>query len=282
VGWTSGEGTVHRELGGDVPLRLVRDCVAQLKAEHRAATIRAEQERRTSMSVHARNAIWSVDGTHLGRDAHGAPVIGEIVRDVASTETLGSSIGPPPSSKDLAEVVERVVIVTGEKPLVIARDGGPENRGALEAWCEANDVVLLTNLPRTPQHNPWVEHGNREIKDETGLGKGHRVQSTWTVACRVMAALDRIDGERPRPTRDWKTAREAYAALPDAEALVGRDGFVHAVHCARTQAVQDCRTPRQERLAEREAVLATLDCFGLITRHRGRAPTRDANAEDVL
>jgi hypothetical protein len=282
AGWSSGEGSVHHALGGALSRRLVRECLAELKATRRSANRQASEDRRTHVKVLVKDAIWSVDGTHLGRDERGRTVVAEIARDVASTKTLGASIGPPASSADVVAMLDRIVLVTDARPLVVATDGGPENRGPLDAWCERHDVVHLTNLPQTPEHNPWVEHGNREIKDETVLGKGNRVHDTHAVARELVCALDRIDGHRPRRTRGWKTARQSYGLLPAADALIDRERFVHAVHCARTRAVQDCKTPRQERLAEREAVLATLNCFGLITRHRGRTHRKDATAEDVL
>ena len=282
LGMGAGEGTVYRELGGRIPMRLVRECLAKLKAEHRARTRRAREAARTSVRALARGAIWSVDGTHLGRDDAGTAVMGEVVRDVASTKTLGVSIGPPPTSAEVVVLVQRVVEEVGEIPLVLSIDNGGENQGELDAWCKAHGVVRLRNLPRTPQHNPWVEHGNAELKAETGLGKGVSISDVREVAHDVVLALHRIDGARPRRTRDWMTARDAYATLPSAEAQVDRDRFVEAVRCAVDEAVQDCRTARQKRLAERQAILTTMECFGLIKRTRGRDPEGAAIAEDVL
>ena len=37
--------------------------------------------------MHARNVLWSVDATHLGRDPKGAKVEGEVVREVAFEST---------------------------------------------------------------------------------------------------------------------------------------------------------------------------------------------------
>ena len=141
--------------------------------------------------------------------------------------------------------------------------------------------MRLRNLPRTPQHNPWVEHGNGEIKAETGLGKGVRVQDACTAAQDIARALERIDGARPRATRGWKTARKAYADLPRADACVERASFVNDVHCAIREAVQDCETARARRIAEREAILTCMEHAELITRNRGRAPCDNAIEESV-
>ena len=282
LGLAAGERTVHHELGGEVPLRLVRESLAELKAEHRARTRRAREQARTSTRVTARDAIWSLDATHLGRDEAGVAVVGEIVRDVASSRTLGAALGPPPTSASVVALLRHVVAEMNVLPFVLALDNGPENRGALEAWCESQGVVLLRNLPHTPQHNPWVEHGNGEIKAETGLGRGARVTDLDAAANRVVQALQRIDGARPRPSRGWKTARVAYAELPAAQALADRGRFLEEARCAIQGAVQDCRTARQRRLAERRAILTTLVDFGLIEQTRGRTPRDAAKAEDVL
>ena len=48
--------------------------------------------------------------------------------------------------------------------------GGPESftvqrrNGAIEEY----GVVHLLSLPHTPQHNAWVERGNRDLKEESG------------------------------------------------------------------------------------------------------------------
>jgi len=107
-----------------------------------------------------------------------------------------------------------------------------------------------------------------------------RVQCVTGAENELLAALQRIDS-RPRATRGWKTAREAYAALPSAEALLTRTRFLNAVDCAVNEAVQDCRSARQRRMAERRAILATMECFGLITRTRGRAPKGARKPEEV-
>ena len=196
LGFGAGEGSVQRELGGRVPLRLVRESLCELKREHRSRERRAREEVRSHVRVLARGAIWSLDGTHLGRDAASTAVVGEMVRDVASTKTLGVSIGPPPTSSEVVVLLQRVVDETGEVPLVVSLDNGPENRGQLEAWCEERGVVRLMNLPYTPEHNPWVEHGNGELKAETGLGRGTRIDDVRSLAHHVVHAIDKIDGAR--------------------------------------------------------------------------------------
>ncbi|MHC4607948.1 MAG: hypothetical protein ACYTAF_13635, partial [Planctomycetota bacterium] len=100
-GWSAGEPTVWKALRPqEVPRRLVREALRVLKAEHRRRRDAIRRELHTHGTVQARDAVWSVDGTHLGRDEQARKVIAEAVRDVASTRTLGASIGPPPSSAE--------------------------------------------------------------------------------------------------------------------------------------------------------------------------------------
>jgi len=281
VGYAVGERTVHRLLGEDVSLGLVRAVLRELKAEHRGRARGVRQALRTHVEVHGRNVLWSVDATHLGRDAGGGAVLGEIVRDVASTASLGLSVGPPPTSGEVVVLLDRVVRETGETPLVLSTDNGPENKGAVHGWCKRHGVVHLWNLPHTPQHNPWVEHGNRELKAESGLGKGVAIDSPMSAAGALIDAVERIDCHRPRATRGWQTAHQAYAALPPADNLCDRQRLVLAVTCAIDEALQDCTSPRERRLAERQAILRTMERFDLITRTRGCTPNKPEKPEGV-
>jgi len=281
-GWSAGEGPISRALEArDVPLRLVRSELRSLKAERRRRRRGKRRDIRTHVAVQARNAMWSVDGTHLGRDEHANEVIGEAARDVASTRTLGASIGPPPTSAEVAGLLEHVVRQRGSPPLVLARDNGGENQGDLVAWCERHRVVVLRNLPHTPEHNPWIEHGFGELKAETDLGRGVLIHDVEYVGREVRGAFVRLDNARLRATKGWKTARETDAALPEATARVSRTRFYNTARCAIALAVQNCQTVRERRLAEREAILKTLECYNLIQRTRGPAPNRPVKSEVV-
>ena len=281
MGYGAGERPVHLELGRQLSLGRVRSALRELKAEHRVDRRRAREAARVHLEVHGRNVMWSVDATHLGRDRELKPVLGEVVRDVASTSFLGLSAGPEPTSKEVAALLERVRRETGESPLVLATDNGCENKGDVIAWCAKHDVVHLWSLPHTPEHNPWVEHGNRELKAEAGLGRGVELESTVDAAGALIDAAIRIDTQRPRATRAWKTPRQAYCDLPPAEALVDRRCFVIAATCAIRTALQDCTSTRERRLAEREAILATMERLQLVTRTRGCTPKRPVKPEGV-
>ena len=272
---------VHRALLGEVSRGLVLALWKELRDE-RARTLRREREQWSRHSqVLARDTLWALDGTHLGRDLDGTAVIAELVRDVGSTLTLGTSIGGSPSAKEIIRLLRRLRRAGGVLPLVLVLDNGPENRGLLKRWCQSNQVILLYNLPHTPQHNPCAEHGNGELKRISGLGKGTRIDSLVLANATMLVALQHIDGVRRRPTRGMRTAREAYAALPPALARIDRPRFYESTDCAMRAAVESSTSERQGRLAAREVVLQALERNGLVTRTRGRGPLLRAIAEGV-
>ena len=277
-GWSAGEMPIWNALQDQgVPLRLVRSALRDAKAAHRRRHRDVMSELRRHIEVKARDTIWSLDGTHLGRDREDQPVIGEAVRDVASTRTLGLTIGPPPTSAEVAALLDRVVAERGAPPLVLAVDNGPENCGEVEEWCARHEVVLLRSVPHVPQHNPWSERGFKDLKAESELGRGVFIPVLQEAACTVYDAIHRLDHGRRRATREWKTAAETDAALPPATLRVTRTDFYTDTRCAMEKAVQDCHTERQRRLAAREAILNELECNDLITTTRGPAQTRPAN-----
>jgi hypothetical protein len=282
AGYQAGERAVHQALGGSVPLALVRRALRELKAEHRAHVRRMDESRRVHVVLHGRNVLWSVDATHLGRDTGGATVAAELVREAASTTSLSVSIGPSPNACEVAYLLDRSLDVTGEPPLVLASDNGSENKDEVDDWCTQHGVVRLWNLPHTPKHNPWVEHGNGELKAESGLGKGVVIDCLEDATCALVCAIERLDGHRPRATRGGLTAWQAYRALPPAESLVDRATFLDAVACALQEPVPGCNSWRARRLAEREAVLRTMERFELITRTRGCASRATKKPEGVL
>jgi hypothetical protein len=61
---------------------------------------------------------------------------------------------------------------------------------------------------------------------------------------------------------------------------VSRESFHQAACSAIEKAVQGQRTARARRRAEREAIYATLEHFGLVRRTRGGAPITPVEGED--
>lgn len=272
-GWSAGERPVHHEVRDTISLSLTREALAEVKAERRKAVRTAREQARRSIKVLARDALWSQDATHVGRDEEQQAVQAEVLRDVASTRTLDISVGRPATDDDVIAILERGCRERGTPPLVWATDNAKAYCSSdVQVWLAEHQVVPLLNLPRTPQHNAWAEHGMRELKDEAELDGADDILELLE---RLLAARERLDGHRPRPSRGWRTAMQEDAALPPAEALVSRQAFYAAACCAIREAVLHSHTDRERRRATRTAVLQCMQHFGLITMTRaGAAPTR--------
>ena len=281
-GWQAGEGPIKRALGERFPISQVRRVLHELKAERRARARQHAREARVSVEVKASDALWSMDATHLGRDAAGCAVQAEVVREVASTRTIGISVGPAATGVEVVRLLQRVVYQRGGAPLVLLNDnGGQYVSDAVAAWCVQHGVVHLFSLPRTPQHNAASEHGMYELKFDTGLGKGARVLDIEVARAQLEGARDRVDGHRLRCTRGWKTAVEADRAMPHWSTLVTREAFLEKATCAIAEALLNSPGKRAQRRAVREAILSTLESFSLIQRTRGGRPWTAQEAESV-
>lgn len=176
-GTSSGERVVFEALGCEVPLRLVRCILRKLKAEHRVRARERIESERVHVEVLARDAVWCLDATHLGRDGNGE-VQGEVLKDACSSSLLMVSVGRPSTSAELIEALQPTYEARGTWPLVLMTDNGAVYCSeAFEAFLVQNGIVHLRNEPHTPQHNAVAERAHGEIKSETGLGKGSRLEN---------------------------------------------------------------------------------------------------------
>jgi transposase InsO family protein len=267
----------------DLPLRLVREELAASKKRFRVAGRRMMAARRVSMRVAGRDVLWSLDATHLGRRQNGKEVQAQAVRDVASTRTLSVSVGPPATSEDAVAVLEAAAATRGGRyPLVLVTDNGSPYTGErFERFLEEHGVLHLLSLPHTPRHNPWVERGHRDIKGETGLGKGVRIESRDVVVRQVVAALCRIDGQRLRSGLGFRTAWAADAQMDVPYNERDRARLGEEVRRRTEEGLHDQLSRRARRVLRREAILATLEDMGLITRMRGGLPVTDVKREGL-
>lgn len=282
-GGTVGWPRICAALGARVPRRLVQECLHAIKARAR----RRERERRARTRVHVeiqgRDVVWSVDATHLGRESAGAPIQGRVVRDAATTALPAIGVGPPARGE---EVVAQLEAACGERegaPLVLSRDNGPEYASrAVARWCREHRVVVLRNLPHTPQHNAWVEHANGELKEL--LAPALWTASPTDANCYLTAlreAAGRLERCRLRVSRGGRTAAELDALLPRGDHLVDRSAFYEAACSQVALAVNGLKGARARRRAEREAIFGVMEHFGLIIRTRGGAPIAARDLESV-
>jgi transposase InsO family protein len=268
AGWR----TVEKALPPAVPTRLVQSSLRACKRRHarRAAAHRARV--RVSTQVHARDALWALDATHLGR-VHGTGIEGQVARDAASRRTTALSVGRPATGADVVALLEAARRQRSALPLVLSTDNGSPYRSALvRDYLETHQVLQLFSLPRTPQHNAVAERGIGELKVDSGLGKGVALPDAETAAHCLQASVLRLDHVRLRACLGYRTAAQADAALSCADALVDRARLFEVTRCAIGRAVLGCRNARERRRAERNTILAALDLAGLTTRRRGGEP----------
>jgi transposase InsO family protein len=272
LGVKRGWRPVAKALAGLVPVRLVQECLRAAKRLHGAHERRRIEARRVHVEVLFADVMWHQDAAHLGRTAL-AEVQGEVLRDAAAkTEILAASVGGVVTAADAVANVEASIAAAGRAPLVVSTDNGPAYKSGLYAACLARHrIVHLRNLPHTPQHNARAERAVRDVKEESGLGRGVRLADVDEAAVRVAAACARL------------ASRARFAATSTPLTVLyteeQRERFYNAV-CRRVEAAVQCAPDRRAaRMAEREAIHAALEERGLIKRTRGGAPMPATKAE---
>lgn len=280
-----------------VPSAIVRELLRRLKARRKRVLARRRAQERQHVAVTARDALWSEDATHLGRDEEGK-VEALAVKDAGTTTSIAQSIGGPARGQDVLALLKRARLVRGRLPLVLGMDNGPANKNELVcSYLAAERVIALWNVPHTPEHNAPIESFFGELKLELeALGElvvrgpdpsqGPVLLSEAGVSptrahyqrC-VPRLARRLNEQRVRTSRGGLTAAQLDRIRPHAEDLVSRDRFYDTACAAIRSAVQDIDDARARRRAEREAVLCTLEQFGLVTRTRGRRPASCSKAE---
>lgn len=273
VGWRDAlEGVRKVETGREKPTStmLVQQETAALKAQVRTNRRRVLEEVREGHEVLARDAVWAQDATHVGRLVDGEKVEAEVATDRATTRTVIAAVGRPASGEELREHLERAKADRGALPFVWQSDAGSANLSEiLGTYLAAEQVIHLRSRVHMPTDNPAAEHKNRELKEESGLGKGVRLRDAREAAARLDPAKRRLDEGRLRASRGWKTAAELDRDLPRADALVARAVF-HAEACsAMREAVLGLSDEQEIRKAEQDAIWRTLERHGLARRHVG-------------
>jgi hypothetical protein len=273
-------GSRSRKRGSVMPLSalpprkysqaLVKECVKALKARKRTRDRLLEEAARASVRVLLRDALWTLDETHLGRLMEGAAVSGLVLREVASTRTLLVTVGPEAIGADIVGALEHLRRTRGELPLVLGEDNGPPMKSdPVAKYCAFHGIVLLRSRVYVSEDNPAVEHGHRELKEVAGLGKGVVLWNDREAAERLEQAVACVDGRRPRATRGWMTALALDREMPRWYPAVDRRTFYEEACRAVREAVKGCKDDRERREAERKAIFETMERFGLIEWTRG-------------
>lgn len=294
-----GSGSViaqFRRLGIVVPTRLVQECVRDLKRERRQREQARLEENRVHVDALARDALWALDQSHLGRDEHGA-VRALVVRECCVPLTLAVSVGPPARGTDVVRLLEHAAAERGRWPHVLMLDNGGENRNEeVELRMRREHVIVLWNEPRTPQHNARIERTIGSLKrasglDAASLAKREAAQgplsppdtsvarTRTSLGEKLLRAWKQLDQDTPRVGLGGLTPAEFDSQAPRAEDLIRRARFYEEL-CEELQriALMPIRKRARRKLA-RKATWCALERHGLVTRTRGGRPIPTAKAE---
>jgi transposase InsO family protein len=265
-GWRA----VSHALHGGVPDRLIQFYVREFKKKRIDRKKGRISRHRVKVEVLARDVIWGQDGTHVGRDEK-TSVESQVLRDRGSLSVIGIQTGESASHEDVLVLLELVAKARSGYPLVWSRDNGSMYaHEEVTRHMEAQQVIELRSLPRTPQHNGATEITMRELKDTAELGKGCSVTPANAHA-KLTKAKEALNKNRVRSSKGLKTSDELDEKLPSA-GDVDRTKFYQKCQERMKQAVASKKTIRAGRLAEREAIFQTLEEYGLIKRTRGGKP----------
>lgn len=279
-GYGVGAEAIWRSLARVSPLRLVRWATKQLKARKKKRQRLHRERARISVQVHKTNALWCLDGTHLGR-AGRAPIEGQVMKDVASLRFVGFSVGPPAKGSDVVRLLDASKQRRGCLPLVVSTDNGSAYTCHLVArYLAREQVVHLKTRAHTPQHNGWAERGMRELKEDGALGKGVQLD-VREAASRLTTSRNRLDLRRCRRSRGYRTAAQCDEQMPGWYDAVSRRRFYKAATRAVEEATRDAINGHARRQKEREAIFRTMEDFNLISRTRGGEPLNAREHETV-
>lgn len=247
----------------ELPVRLVQTWVAQIKCRRRVGVRRRRREQRIETRVLAKEAIWTMDGTSLGRK-----VEAQVIKDRGSLAYRAVREGKTAKSKE-------VTALLGEQkslPLVLATDNGAIYCSReTQSFLESQRVVHLRSLPRTPEHNGAVEVSIRLLKEAALMS-----QRT------LEEAANRINENRLLGTKGFKSSRRLDDELDVAYTKVSRDEFYAKCQSRIKRVAESSLKWREKRRAEREVIFRTLEEYKLIERTRGNRPYVCANVEIFL
>jgi hypothetical protein len=272
-GWRTGHRPILAALRReekDLSEALVREATAALKKDVRSRLVGEIEERREGHEVCAKDAVWAEDATHLGRLQDAAEVSGEVITDRGTLSTVSLSVGPPPDGPAVVEDLDRAARLRGGWPLVLQHD-----RASIYAFGPVRErlarerTIALISRAHRPTDNPVAERQNRELKEESGLGKGVVLEGDEEAAALLEPAAGRLQ-VRLRATRGYKSPDELDREWPRADAIVDRARFYEEACSAMKEAVLGLADAEEIQKAQQDAVWRTLRKHGLARLHVGR------------
>jgi len=272
IGWRITWRSVKEALRGTIRTRLIQWAVARWKELRAWHAERHRRRVRVQTTVHAPAVVWGLDGTHVGRTIDGKALESQTLRDHASRLTVDVAVSTSASGDELVQLLEHARQTIGELSLVLVTDNAPNNTSEdVERYLAEHQVIHLLTLPYTPQHNAPTERAHRELKELAGLGKGVVLDGPHDAARRLESARHHLDHRHARPVLGGRTAADAYRDRAARATIPDRGLFYRTTQHALDVASQQ-PTAHQRRRARREAIYASLERFGLITRTRGGVP----------
>jgi transposase InsO family protein len=254
---------------GAVPVRLVQETLRELKMERRKTNAERIQSSRVSAKVLAREAVWALDGSHVGRSEDEA-LEAQVVKDRGTLTVIPAQVGPAADGDKIVQMLKGLKEKRG-LPLVLSTDNGPNYIcEKVEAYLREEKVVHMLSLPRTPQHNGSGEVAIRELKEVSQAGKGVQWPEEEACAALKMAACT-LNEKRARGTKGYKTSSCLDEEVPVAYLKVERAVFYERCVQRQTKARAEALTWREGRMKDREAIWETLEEFELVVRTRGEA-----------
>jgi len=268
-GGRAGWRTIEEGLGkGKVQTRLLQRVLKLFKARARRRKSRRIMSNRQSVTVHARDAVWSQDGTHLGR-IRGSKVDGQVLQDRATTQKISTMVVHAPTTEDVMKQFETTKKVTGRAPLVWQSDNDPIYCAEeMQAYLEREKIISLLSRVYTPTDNGAAECGMSDLKGLSGLGKGVKLSSIAETAELHGKSAVQLNENRLRASRGYRTANTLCETMTPWYDFIDRARFYQEARREQELAVQG-KEGDAARHAERQAVFMVMEKYGLVTITRG-------------
>jgi transposase InsO family protein len=277
VGWRP----IEKALEGQIPTRLVQEMLAHFK-KHKGRRMRRHQAADAEqVIVNVQGAIWTQDGTHLGRYEDEKELQSQVIKDRGPLKTMGLSIGPPATSADVLMLLKVSKVEHDEHPLVWQTDNDSIYLAEeVHDYLEKERVVHLKSRVARPTDNGAAERGIFELKAEAGLGKGVKLEGPLEAALRLGESAVKIDQNRLRGSKGYATSNELAQEMPFWYHLVDRYTFYEEAIKAMKSAVNG-KEGDLARKAERDAVHGVLEKYGLIVWTRGGRTLTACELENI-
>jgi hypothetical protein len=280
-GKDTGWRPIDKALDGRTPTRLVQEMVGRFKKQKRRRKRRHQAADAEKIIVKVIGAIWTQDGTHLGRFDDGAESQAQIIRDRGPLDTVGLSIGPPATSRDVLMLLKCSKVEHDGNPLVWQTDNDSIYLSeVVQYYLEKECVVHLRSRVARPTDNGAAERGIYELKSEAELGKGVKLDSPLDTALRLGESAGKINRNRLRGSKGYATSKELAQEMPFWYDHVDRDPFYEEAVNAMKSAAEG-KEGDHARKAERDAVHGVLEKYGLIEWTRGGRTLTACETENI-